>query len=165
VSSARNSKPLLLKNGQYVQHFFSLQSRYTFQVLVHIPPRSSCADAWSSPPVINVLVKFVGEVIVQHSAQAAKKLVVNHFSSTLPPKVRVVKVVVCIKAVQICGNFLWRLEFIHVYVRAVWRNEGIFFRPGPHHYGQDVVTGTDIRTVEIEVGIISNKKTLLLKLS
>ena len=74
--------------------FVSLQSRYTLQVLVHIPPRFSCTDARSSPPVINVWVKFVGEVIVQHSAQAAEKLVVDEFSCTFPLKVRVVKVVV-----------------------------------------------------------------------
>ena len=76
------------------QRFISLQSRYTFQVLVHISPRSSCADAQSAPPVINVMVEFVGEVIVQHSAQTAQKLVVDEFSCTFPPKVSVVKVVV-----------------------------------------------------------------------
>ena len=77
-------------------HFVSLHSRYTFQVFVHIPPRSSCADARSAPPVINVPVKYVGEVIVQHSAQAAEKLVVDDFFCTHPPKVRVVKVVVIV---------------------------------------------------------------------
>jgi len=76
------------------QNFVSLRSRYTFQVLVHIPPRSFCADVRSAPPVINVRVKFVGEVIVQHSAQMAEKLVVDEFSCTFPPKVRVIKVVV-----------------------------------------------------------------------
>jgi hypothetical protein len=67
-----------------------------FQDFVHIPPRSSCADARSTPPVINVLVKFVGEVIVQHSAQTAQKLPVDKFSCAFPPKVRVVKVVVVV---------------------------------------------------------------------
>ena len=146
-------------------HFISLQSRYTFQVLVHILPRSSCADARSAPPVINVPVKFAGEVIVQHSAQAAQKSVVDDLSCTFPTKVSVVKVVVRVQTVQICGKFLWRLEFIHVDVRAIWRNEGIFFRPGPHHYRQDVVTGTVIGTVEIDGDVISTKRTLLLKLS
>ena len=77
-------------------HFVSLHSRYTFQVLVHIPPRSFCADARSAPPVINVPVKCVGEVIVQHSAQSAEKLVVDDFSCTFPPEVGVVKVVVVV---------------------------------------------------------------------
>jgi hypothetical protein len=90
---------------------------------------------------------------------------VDKFSCTFPPKVRVIKVVVGVYLVQICGKFLWGLEFIHVDIRAVRRNEGIFFRAGPHHYRQDVVTGTDIRTVEIEGGVISTNITLLLKLS
>jgi hypothetical protein len=74
--------------------FFSLQSRYIFQVLVYIPPRSFAADARSTLPVINVFVKFVWEVIVQHSALSAKKSVADEFSCTLPPKIRVVKFVV-----------------------------------------------------------------------
>ena len=129
--------------------FLYLPSRYIFQVLVHIPPRSSCADARSSPPVSNVRVKFVGEVIVQHSAQSAVKLVGDEFSCTYPPKVRVVKFVVVVQTIQICSKFFWGLEFFHVDVRVIRRNEGIFFRPGPHHYRQDVVTGTVIRTVGI----------------
>ena len=80
--------------GSMSQYFFSLRSRYTFQILVHIPPRSSCADSRSSPPVIDVPVKFVGEVIVQHSAQAAEEIVVDDFSCTFPLEVRVVKIVV-----------------------------------------------------------------------
>jgi len=67
--------------------------------------------------------------------------------------------------VQICGKLLWGLEFIHVNIRAVRRYEGIFFRPGPHHYRQDVVTGTVIRTVETEGDVISTNRTLLLKRS
>jgi hypothetical protein len=85
----------------------------------------------------------------------------DDFSSTFPLKVRVVKVVVGVLVVQICSKFLWRLEFIHVNVRAIWRNEGIFFRPGPHHYRQEVVTGT----VEIEGHVISTNRTQILKLS
>ena len=82
------------RTGSMFQHFVSLLSRYMFQDFVHIPPRSSCTDVWSAPPVINIPVKFVGEVIVQHSAQAAQKLVVDEFSCAFPPKVRVVKVVI-----------------------------------------------------------------------
>jgi len=52
-----------------------------------------------------------------------------------------------------------------VNIRAVRRYEGIFFRPGPHHYRQDVVTGTVIRTVETEGDVISTNRTLLLKRS
>jgi len=78
--------------------------------------------------------------------------VVDEFSCTFPPKVRVIKVVVGVQTVQICSKFFWGLEFFHVDVRAIWRNEGIFFRPGPHHYRQDVVTGTVIRSVRIEGG-------------
>ena len=129
--------------------FLYLPSRYIFQVLVYIPPRSSCADARSSPPVSNVPVKFDGEVIVQHSAQSAVKLVGDEFSCTYPPKVRVIKVIVVVQTVQICSKFFWRFEIFHVDVRVIRRNEGIFFRPGPHHYRQDVVPGTVIRTVGI----------------
>jgi len=62
---------------------------------VQIPPRSSCADSRSAPPLADVPVKFVVEVIVQHSAQTAE-VPFDEFSCTLPPKVRVVKVVVIV---------------------------------------------------------------------
>jgi hypothetical protein len=75
------------------QRVVTLPSRHTFQDLLHISPRSSCADARSATPVINIPVKL-GEVIVQHSAQAAEKVLVDEFSCTFPSKVRVVKVVV-----------------------------------------------------------------------
>jgi hypothetical protein len=65
---------------------------------------------------------------------------------------------------QVSGKFLWGLKIFHVDIRAVRRNEGIFFRAGPHHNRQDVVTGTVIRTVEIEGGDISTNSTLLLQL-
>ena len=65
------SQDITLKGkGSMSQHVVTLLSRHTFQDILHISPRFSCADVRSSTPVINVPVKFVGEVIVQHSAQA-----------------------------------------------------------------------------------------------
>jgi hypothetical protein len=56
---------------------------------------------------------------------------------------------------QICSEFLGGLEFIHVDVRAVRRIAGVFFRPGPHHYWQDVVARRVIRTIEIETASLA----------
>ena len=84
---------------------------------------------------------------MQHSAQATEEVRVDEFSCTFPPKVRVVKVVIRVEAMQICSEFLGGLEFIHVDVRAVRRSAGVVFRPGPHHYGQDVAARTVIRKI------------------
>jgi len=72
---------------------------------------------------------------MQHGTYPAPEIRIDELAGALPTKVRVVQVIVAVQPMQILGELLRRLEFVHVDVGTVRRAARVIRRMGAHHDG------------------------------
>lgn len=106
-----------------------------------ISPRAVRADSSAAPPLVNILIPLAPRhrhLVVQHRAHATPKKRIDELTGALPPKVRIIQLVVLVEHCQIFGQLLGRRKLIYVNVRSIWGCLHIILRPGAHHDRQNI---------------------------